>query len=211
MNLYRSDPCRTAVGLAVIHLAFETKDPAVRREALESISRTMISQPRVMSQIMREALFAWFKAQDEQATGKAKAVITEEDEPVTSKSRNIGRLLRAIFIPSASMDKATLEDIAVDYLVLSHHPEITEDAQVSWIGLVQSMSLNPATIAIDRQEEILKLLWEAADVPPQVRHFTAASWLISSGYSSCCSRISCCDDFGFHLSFHLRPSNIRSA
>ena len=121
-----------------------------------------------MSRIMREALVVWLKAQDEGAMIKARTKL-DEDEGVRSRSRDIGRILKAIFTLDPNIDHAALEDMAIDYLVVAHHPDISEDAQTSWIGLVQSSGLDPAKIAVDHQDTIMKLLWDAASAPPQVR------------------------------------------
>lgn len=120
-----------------------------------------------MGPLMRDALVVWLKAQHEQATTKLK-VISDEEELVQSKSRDIGRLLAAIFAPNPKAGQAVLEDLAIDYLVLAHHPEIDEDAQASWIGLVQLVGLNPSPILADHKDRILKVLWDAAGTPPQV-------------------------------------------
>jgi len=149
-------------------LTFETKDSILRREAYGVISAIMKVQPKLMGRIMREALIVWLKAHDEQAKSKPKPV-SDEDEVILSRSRDIGRLLSAIFAPSPNADNAVLEDIAIDFLVLAHHPEISEDAQTSWIGLVQNLGLDPATIVAEHQGKILKSLWDAAGAPPQVR------------------------------------------
>lgn len=193
----------------LIHLAFETKHSSVRRDTFDAISRTMRSQPRAMSGIMRESLLAWFRIQDETATIKAKAM-NDEEEVVTSRSRDIGRLFRAIFVADPSTDRAVLEDIAVDYLILTHHPEISEDAQTSWTGLLQSLALDPATIAADRKERIMKAIWGAASIPPQVRTRLEVCADIQ-GYALGGSSLPCGGDTLLHIADTLRTGNTGSS
>jgi len=127
----------------------------------------MSQQPLAMGQIIRDALSAWLRHEDEK---RAKATkLYDEDEIVTSKSQKIGRLLSAVFKPQEGLNKAVFSELAVDYLVLAHHPEIGEDAQVSWISLIQNLGLDPATIAFEQEEKVLKALWTAASAPPEVR------------------------------------------
>ena len=154
--------CRVALGLAFIHLAFDTKN----QQIFPVVSRIMTKQPMIMGHIVRDALAAWLKHEDEK---RAKATkVYDEDEIVASKSQKIGRLLSAIFKPQDDLDKAVFSELAVDYLVLTHHPEIGEDAQVSWISLFQNLGLDPATILFEQQEKVLSSLWTAASAPPEV-------------------------------------------
>ena len=113
--------------------------------------------------MIREALTAWLKAQDEKAT---KASTLDEEEGTKSKSREIGRLLQAALHASHAADQSIREDIAVDFLILAHHPDVGMEAQVSWVSLVQSLKLDPAAVAFDLQEKIFKRLWDAAAAPP---------------------------------------------
>jgi len=152
--------------LAFIHLAFDTKHAGV----FGTISRMMSTHPAIFGRIIREALSTWLRNEDIKRAKASK--ITDEDDGITSKSQKIGRLLSAVFKPHEGLDRAVFAQIAVDYLVLTHHPEIGEDAQVSWIGLVQSLGLDPATLAFDHKERILEVLWTAASAPPQVRQAT---------------------------------------
>lgn len=158
---------RTAVGLALVHLAFEPRDADVRRLAFNLPSKLMRLQPKLCARIYREALQSWLKTEDEKRkTVKAKSV--EDEVVVSSKSNYIGRLLSSVFVADETSDRGVLQDMAVDYLVLAHHPEITESAQTSWIGLVQSVGLDPATIAAEKRDRISKLLWSTASAPPEV-------------------------------------------
>lgn len=152
--------------MAFIHLAFDTKHAGV----FGTISRMMSTHPAIFGRIIREALSTWLRNEDIKRAKASK--ITDEDDGITSKSQKIGRLLSAVFKPHEGLDRAVFAQIAVDYLVLTHHPEIGEDAQVSWIGLVQSLGLDPATLAFDHKERILEVLWTAASAPPQVRQAT---------------------------------------
>lgn len=138
----------------------------------------MSQQPLVMGQIIRDALSAWLKSEDEK---RAKATkVFDEDEIITSKSQKIGRLLSAVFKPQENLNKIVIAEVAVDFLVLAHHPEIGEDAQVSWISLVQNLGLDPATIAFEQQEKVLDALWTAASAPPDVRVFCLRNTLLTS-------------------------------
>ena len=164
-KLEKDDAAKLAVGSTLIHLAFESKSSEVRRITTTSISDLAKAHPRLISHLIRDSLRHWLQVQDARAPKVRKA---DEEEIVESKSRDIGKLLSAVFHHSntSNTDKAICEDIAVDYIVLAHHPEINEDAQVSWIALVQSLGLDPATVAVDKRTKILESLWDAASAPP---------------------------------------------
>jgi len=164
-----------ALGLAFIHLAFDTKHAGV----FGIISRIMSTHPAIFGRVIREALSSWLRNEDIKRAKASK--ITDEDDGITSKSQKIGRLLSAVFKPHEGLDKAAFAQIAVDYLVLAHHPEIGEDAQVSWIALVQSLGLDPATLAFDHKEHILNVLWAAAGAPPEVRQTSCLSLKLTPG------------------------------
>lgn len=155
-----TDDARLAVGLALIHLSFESKSSEMRRTTAAAVAELAKGHPRSISHVMRDALAVWLQRQDK----KFKAKKVDEEEVVESKSREIGKLLSSVF--QANNDKSAAEDIAVDFVVLAHHPEIGEDAQVSWIALVQSLNLDPATVAFEKRETILERLWQAASIPP---------------------------------------------
>jgi hypothetical protein len=157
---------RVAIGLSLIHLAFDSRHTTVRRATLEAISKLARQYPKMTSRIIRESLRSWLKTQDEQRASKKRVI--DEEEVVTSKSRDIGKILVATLVRDAESNVGILEDMAVDFVVLSHHPEIGDDSQVSWISLVQSLGLEPAAIAVDKRAKILKLIWEAAATPPEV-------------------------------------------
>lgn len=164
-----TDGVRISVGLAFIHLVFESKSSHVMREALEVLSKLTKAQPHATSRIVRLALQSWLQAQDERRAAAKPS--SEEEETVTSKSRDIGRLLSSIFVADVDTPKDILENLAVDFIVLAHHPEISPEAQTSWVGLVQALGLDPATVARDAKERILIELWEAAGTPPSVSSF----------------------------------------
>ena len=166
-NIDLANCLSTAVGLVFIHLAFDSKASEVRREAKNRISHIMQYHPRPLSRLIREGLASWLGAHDNKAVAKSK-LLSDEDGIINSKSRDIGQLLSAVFAPNLTATKSVLEDIGIDYLILAHHPEINEEAQTSWIGLVQSLRMDPAMIASENKEKILKSLWDAAGVPPQV-------------------------------------------
>ncbi|WWD15877.1 hypothetical protein CI109_100301 [Kwoniella shandongensis] len=162
-----TEASRVAVGLALIHLAFESKSSAVRRSTLKVVSDLVQQRTKLLSRIIREALKSWLRTHDDKKAAFKSKVSLEEDEVIASKSRDIGRLLSAVFVAGPSAEKAQLEDLAVDFIVLAHHPEISPDAQTSWIGLVQSLGLDPATVARDQKARILKLILAAAGTPPE--------------------------------------------
>ena len=153
-----------------MHVAYETKDSALRRRAFEVPSEIMNTLPKPMSRVVREGLLVWLKAQDERRATSGPTKIGDEDEAGIVRSRDMSQLLAAIFTRTASSDVKAIEDIAVDYLVLAHHPELCENAQTSWIGLLQLAGLDPAIVAVNKQDRILKVLWETAGAPPQVCH-----------------------------------------
>lgn len=155
-----TDATRLAVGLALIHLAFDSKSSEMRRKTASAVAKLAKAHPRITSHLLRDALAVWLQRQ----ASKPKSSKVDDEEVVESKSREVGRLLSSIF--QANADKSATEDIAVDFVVLAHHPDIGEDAQVSWIALVQSLSLDPAAVALDKREVILERLWQAASTPP---------------------------------------------
>lgn len=168
---------RVALGLALIHLAFDSKNADVRRETLSTISTLAAEQPRLIAQIVREALSSWLRTHDQQrAAAKAKRQVGEDEEFIPSRSREIGRLLLAAISRSESVDKTTLEDIAADFLIVAHHPEIGEDSQVSWITLVQHLGLDPAKIVSMKRASILEAIWQAAGTPPEDARFAEAAY-----------------------------------
>lgn len=171
---------RQSIGLALFYLAFESKFSETRGWTISAIAQLVHSNPALMSHIIRDSLTIWLQTQD--ARPKPKQV--DEEDTIKSKSRDIGRLLSLAFEhrhddasgARGNEAKAILEDIAVDFIVLAHHPEINEDAQVSWIGLVQSMGLDPATVAVDKRVSILERLWEAASAPPKDTRLAEAAY-----------------------------------
>lgn len=150
------------LGSAFLHLAFETKSPKV----FEVVSSVTKQQPLLFGRVIRESLSAWLRAEDEKRAKVTK--LSEEDEGVTPKSQKIGRLLAAVFKADDEVDKNVWAELAVEFLVVAHHPEIGEDAQVSWISLVQGVGLDPATVLFDHKEKVLEALWENAGTPPVV-------------------------------------------
>lgn len=171
---------RIAVGLAFLHLAFDTKNGKIY-ETVTSVTR---KQPVLFGRIIRESLSSWIRVEDEKRAKGKRAV---EEEIPASKSQKIGRLLAAIFKPDEAVDKSAWAELAVEYLVVAHHPEIGEDAQVSWISLVQGVGLDPATVLFDHRENVLTLLWKNADVPLRVRltRRVLTDLLLTSGCSFC--------------------------
>ncbi|WVQ78061.1 hypothetical protein IAT38_000142 [Cryptococcus sp. DSM 104549] len=160
-----TEAARIAIGSAFIHLTFESKSSTVRRDTCTVLSLLAKSQPQLISLIIREALQSWLRAHDARRSAALLKPTADDESAVTSKTRDIGRLLAAIFVAGEGVSKKVLEDLAVDFIVLAHHPEIGPEAQTSWVGLVQSLGLDPATVARDEKDRILGLLWEAAGTP----------------------------------------------
>jgi hypothetical protein len=174
-KLDRDDPARLAVGMTLIQLAFESKSSEIRRTTTTAIADLAKTYPLLVSHLIRDSLSNWLQLQDARAPKIRKA---DEEEVVESKSRDIGKLLSAVFQHphTSTTDKAICEDIAVDFIVLAHHPEIGEDAQVSWIALVQSLGLDPATVAIDKRVRIQEVLWDSASAPPVDKRLAEAAY-----------------------------------
>jgi hypothetical protein len=78
--------------------------------------------------------------------------------------------------PSASAEKELLADFAIDMLVLSHHPFLTEGAQTSWINLVVNAGLDASALVVERRERVLMRLWEAASAPPAYPKMAQAAY-----------------------------------
>ncbi|WRT67086.1 uncharacterized protein IL334_004052 [Kwoniella shivajii] len=167
---------RVAIGLTFIHLAFDAKSKSVRRDTLTVLSSLVKRNPKQTSRIIRESLKVWLKAHDERRSASMLKASVEDDDTVASKSRDIGRLLGALFVPSPETEQTTLEDLAVDFIVLAHHPEISPDAQTSWVGLTQNLGLDPAGVARNEKDRILKALWEAAGTPPEDPRLAEAAY-----------------------------------
>ncbi|KAL1405501.1 translational activator of GCN4 [Vanrija albida] len=168
---------RVALGLGLIHLAFDSKHSDVRRETYTSVAELSAVQPKLIAQIIREALAAWLKIQDERrAAARAKRAVGEDEEFIKPHSREIGRLLTASISRSTTADKVALEEIAADLVVIAHHPEIGEDSQVSWISLVQTLNLDPLEVVSMQRQHILDLLWDAASAPPKDSRFAEAAY-----------------------------------
>lgn len=168
---------RVAIGLGLIHLAFDSKHPGIRRDTLTTITELAKEQPRLMAQIVRESLTVWLRMQDEaRAAALKKRAPGEDAEVIPSRSRQIGTLLAATIVKSDKADQGILEDIAADYVVLAHHPEIGEGSTVSWVSLVVSLGLDPNALVMLKHQDILKLLWEAAAAPPKDSRFAEAAY-----------------------------------
>lgn len=168
---------RVAIGLGLIHLAFESKHSQVRRETFSTVTKLSKVQPRLTAQVVRESLSVWLGLQDGlRIAARAKRQVGEEDEGHVSRSREIGRLLLAAVTPSDKADKVTLEDIAADFVVLAHHPEIGEESSVSWITFVQHLGLDPARLVQIHHQVILEKLWESASAPPKDSRFAEAAY-----------------------------------
>ncbi|KIR26892.1 50S small subunit ribosomal protein L19 [Cryptococcus deuterogattii LA55] len=200
-----TDVARISVGLAFIHLVFESKPSTVRRGALEVLSKLTKAQPQATSRIVRLALQSWLQAQDDRrATAQPSS---EEEETVTSKSRDIGRLLSSIFVADIDTPKDILENLAVDFLVLAHHPEISPEAQTSWVGLVQALGLDPAAVARDAKDRILVELWEAAGTPPSDVRLAEAAYHAVTTLAFICPSVYV-DAFVHQLKEDLNPSSL---
>ena len=149
-----------------MYLILEAKDASVRHEALEAPRRLARAQPKLVTQLYREGLVSWLHGQDAHQLA-SKRPASDEEESFSSKAQKIGQLLSAL-LASTAVDQMALGDRAVDFLVIAHHPEISEEARVSWISLLQAAGLDPATVVMDRQEQVSKVIWDAAGAPPKV-------------------------------------------
>ncbi|EIW69657.1 hypothetical protein TREMEDRAFT_73934 [Tremella mesenterica DSM 1558] len=164
---------RVALGNAFIHLAFDSKHSEIRRSTLQAICKLSGSQPKTISWLIRDALTVWFEAE---VSHQNLPFIGDDEGGIRSKSRDVGRLLQAALHEAFTAPQVAREEIAIDFLILSHHPGIDEDAQISWITLVQSLRLDPTTVAMDMSEKILKHIWEAAAVPPRDPNMAQAAY-----------------------------------
>jgi hypothetical protein len=147
-------------------LITSAKDSAVRQESLTVPGRLASKQPHVVSNIVRDAVLAWLRTQD--AHRSALTTVIEETNSSSSQAQKIGQLLHTIFSPAHKDERDVLAERAVDFLVPTHHPEMTEKAQISWISLVQGIGLDPADLLTERKEQVLKVLMDAAGAPPKV-------------------------------------------
>lgn len=171
-----ADHRRLAIGAAMLHLLLDATSGSVRREALQALVSMLSKQSKLVTQIMRESITSWLQSQDTRRVAAKTAVSEDSAGDFSAKAQKIGHVLAVLFAPpSASKDKeaesAALADRAVDFLVLAHHPSISEEAQVSWISLVQHAGLDPEAVVAERQEQVLKVIWDNAGLPPKVsRH-----------------------------------------
>ncbi|CAK9780191.1 putative regulation of translational elongation-related protein [Cutaneotrichosporon oleaginosum] len=168
---------RIALGLGLIHLAFDSKHPTVRRDTLATVTELAKEQPQVTAQVVRESLTVWLRMHDEaRAAALKKREPGQDAEVIPSRSRQIGALLAASVAKSDKADQGILEEITANLVVLAHHPEIGEGSTVSWISLVQSLGLDPATLVQLKHANILTQLWEAASAPPKDSRFAEAAY-----------------------------------
>ena len=121
--------------------------------------------PLVVGGILKDGLQSWLAKYSE--TRSTIRVIPDDEPSKNLISRRIGKLLRAVF-SCPSSDKPVREQLSLQYLVLTHHADVAETGQTSWISLVQGLGVDPAALALDRREEILELLWATLAVPIKV-------------------------------------------
>lgn len=157
----------------MLHLLLDATSGAVRREALQALVGMLSNQSKLVPQIMRESINAWLQSQDARRAAAKTAVSEDSAADFSAKAQKIGHVLAVLFAsPATSRDRETetaaLADRAVDFLVLAHHPSISEEAQVSWISLVQHAGLDPEAVVAERQEQVLKVIWDNAGLPPKV-------------------------------------------
>ncbi|KAL7422316.1 translational activator of GCN4 [Cryptotrichosporon argae] len=162
---------RVAIGLGLIYLAFDSKHAETRRETFAVVSTLSSAHSQLVACIVREALKAWFPALDAQRASKR----TGEDDDIILRSRELSRLLCATLVKSSTSDLAVLEDIAADFVVLAHHPEL-EGATATWITLVQALGLDPAAVASNKREKILATVWAAAGTPAEDERMAQAAY-----------------------------------
>ncbi|KAK8869849.1 hypothetical protein IAR55_000417 [Kwoniella newhampshirensis] len=202
-----AEASRIAVGLTIIHLAFESKSREIRRETLIIVSNLIKQRTKTVSRILRDALKSWLRTHDAKKMAFKSKVSLEEDEVIASKSRDIGRLLSAVFIPGSSIEKPLVEDLAVDFIVLAHHPEISPDSQTSWIGLVQSLGLDPATVAREHKDRVMKHLLAAAGTPPEDPRLAEAAFHAVTTLAFICPEVYV-DAFVQQLQSDLDPTTL---
>ena len=139
----------------------------VRRAALASISRLIGQDVPLIGTNLAAGLQSWLTEQSDDLVSRKVTSIDDEDS-VTPKSGWVGRLLDAVFSSDMSPGKTSREELCVSFLIVAHHPEIGEAAQVSWVGLVQRIGVDPALIAVEQWDKILTSIWESAATPAKV-------------------------------------------
>ena len=92
--------------------------------------------------------------------------MSDDEVPMSIYASRIGKILTRIFSSSVSDDKIK-QDLAIEFLTLAHHPDVGQDGQISWIGLIQKLELDPALIAVEGKEAILKTIWRTLALPIQ--------------------------------------------
>lgn len=112
----------TQFGLALIHLAAESKNVNIRRSAVALLQSMTVRYPTITNWMIRDALL--HRLSREEASQKADSGDEEKDRP----ARLLQGRLHAILAASASLP----EDIDLDSrevemlqnLILAHHPAI---------------------------------------------------------------------------------------
>ncbi|ORX39844.1 regulation of translational elongation-related protein [Kockovaella imperatae] len=154
----------SVIGQALVYLLLDHKESSVRREALRAIESCTRTQPLALGKILANALQA--RIYTHHASFSSIRIISDEEPSSTLFSRRIGKVLDAIFSsPLAGDDRSIRDELALRYLTLAHHVVITENAQTSWISLVQKIGVDPAVLVVDRSDEILEQIWSALSVP----------------------------------------------
>ena len=126
----------------------------------------MRAAPGVVSRILRDSLSVRLGSEDHrQANG------SDNDEVANAAqilARRLGLIIMAICKSARDQELSVRNGIAVDFVIVAHHPELSGDAQVSWVGLLQVMGLDAASVAQDQADLILQAVWNAADILPRV-------------------------------------------
>lgn len=114
--------------------------------------------------MVHDGLHHWLTAQD--AAYDPSTITSQEDgQPSTARTQKISQLLDYLFSPKVAqaVDKQAMQEFAVDMLIIAHHPLLTEGALTSWINLVQSAGLDPADLAVEWREKIVRGILSAAE------------------------------------------------
>ena len=80
-------------------------------------------------------------------------------------------------------------DLAIDMLVLAHHPFLMEGAQTSWINLVVNAGLDASALVVERRERVLMRLWDAAGAPPEHPRMAQAAYRAMTTLAFVCPTI----------------------
>ena len=124
--------------------------------------------------MMKDAIERWLRNRYDRL-GSGPRVVSDEETPIEIYARRIGKILTRTFSSSIS-DDSIKQDLAIQFLVLAHHPDVSQDGQISWIGLVQKLGMDPALIAVEGKDMITKAIWRTLALPIQDSSFGQAAF-----------------------------------